>query len=478
MRSEVDRYLGWPGQAISYKVGERVWLEARADAKRRKGAAFDLKEFHTLRARPRQHGPRPAARRARPVLVSAPWPTALDGFTETTFTLRRRRRATVYRAGTGPGVVVMSEMPGITPNVADVRAAGSSTPGSPSRCRRCSASRAARSSHRLHAEVDDRSGCVSREFTNWALNRTSPVIDWLRALARDLHEQCGGPGVGAIGMCFTGGFALAMAVDDTMLAPVLEPAVAAVRRVGKARKRGARALRRRLATRRRARDDLCVLAMRFTGDPAVPGERFAASARGVRRPVHRGRDREPQGRNPHDIPKSAHSVVTEHLVDEPGHPTKDALDQVLAFFRNASTPNSLPRRHRLVCCQPPLVCTEAAWRVGPCRTRQLRQTKQPTRCGCGTRRRPRSRRTPGARPRAARALRCRADATAKPIARDVDDDRFAPRSRRARSRVVVALRPTAKCRRSSGAATPTRIARYARSSPPLATGDVVHHRHR
>ena len=47
MRSEVDRYLGWPGQAISYKVGERVWLEARADAKQRKGADFDLKEFHT-----------------------------------------------------------------------------------------------------------------------------------------------------------------------------------------------------------------------------------------------------------------------------------------------------------------------------------------------------------------------------------------------------------------------------------------------
>ncbi len=47
MRSEVDRYLGWPGQAISYKVGEKVWLEARADAKQRKGAGFDLKEFHT-----------------------------------------------------------------------------------------------------------------------------------------------------------------------------------------------------------------------------------------------------------------------------------------------------------------------------------------------------------------------------------------------------------------------------------------------
>jgi uncharacterized protein (DUF885 family) len=47
MRSEVDRYLGWPGQAISYKVGERVWLECRADAQRRHGADFDLKSFHT-----------------------------------------------------------------------------------------------------------------------------------------------------------------------------------------------------------------------------------------------------------------------------------------------------------------------------------------------------------------------------------------------------------------------------------------------
>jgi uncharacterized protein (DUF885 family) len=47
MRSEVDRYLGWPGQAISYKVGERVWLECRADAKQRKGTDFDLKAFHT-----------------------------------------------------------------------------------------------------------------------------------------------------------------------------------------------------------------------------------------------------------------------------------------------------------------------------------------------------------------------------------------------------------------------------------------------
>jgi uncharacterized protein (DUF885 family) len=46
LRFELNRYLGWPGQAPSYKVGERIWLQARADAQARKGADFDLKVFH------------------------------------------------------------------------------------------------------------------------------------------------------------------------------------------------------------------------------------------------------------------------------------------------------------------------------------------------------------------------------------------------------------------------------------------------
>ena len=46
-RSETDRYLGWPGQAISYKVGERVWMSAREEARGRLGANFDMKKFHS-----------------------------------------------------------------------------------------------------------------------------------------------------------------------------------------------------------------------------------------------------------------------------------------------------------------------------------------------------------------------------------------------------------------------------------------------
>ena len=55
----------------------------------------------------------------------------------------------------------------------------------------------------------------------FARGRTSPVARWLRSLARELHAQLGGPGMGAVGMCFTGGFALAMLADAPIAAPVL-----------------------------------------------------------------------------------------------------------------------------------------------------------------------------------------------------------------------------------------------------------------
>jgi dienelactone hydrolase len=63
--------------------------------------------------------------------------------------------------------------------------------------------------------------CVSREFLRMAKGTTTPVAVWLRSLAKDLHAELGGPGVGAVGMCFTGGYALAMLADAPIAAPVL-----------------------------------------------------------------------------------------------------------------------------------------------------------------------------------------------------------------------------------------------------------------
>ena len=258
--------------------------------------------------------------------------TAIDDFTTTEFTHAGATR-TVYRAGSGPGIVVMSEMPGITPNVAAFAwrlVDAGFTVAMPYLF-----GETGRDPSGRYVMKSMTQGCVSREFSNWALNRTSPIIDWLRALARDLHEQCGGPGVGAIGMCFTGGFALAMAVDDTMLAPVLsQPSLPFA--AGKARKRALGLSDVDLATVA-AREDLCVLAMRFTGDIAVPAERFQhlREVFGDRLIAIEIENR--KGQNPYNFPRTAHSVVTEHLVDEPGNPTRVALDQVLAFFQERLT---------------------------------------------------------------------------------------------------------------------------------------------
>jgi dienelactone hydrolase len=253
---------------------------------------------------------------------------ALASFDETTFAFDGTSRS-VYRAGSGPGVVVIHELPGITPQFADFgrrlvdagfTVAMPSLLGEPGR--EASVAYTARSVWQ---------GCVSREFTTWATNRTSPVITWLRALARDLHEQTGGPGVGAVGMCFTGGFALAMAVDETMRAPVCsQPSLPFA--VGKARSRALGLSGADLALVR-DRPDLCLMALRFANDRMVPESRFAAlrEALGERVIVVEIENR--PGNNPYNIRKAAHSVLTEDLVDEPGHPTKDALDHVLQFLK-------------------------------------------------------------------------------------------------------------------------------------------------
>ncbi|MGZ4784261.1 MAG: dienelactone hydrolase family protein, partial [Acidimicrobiales bacterium] len=174
--------------------------------------------------------------------------------------------------------------------------------------------------------------CVSKEFAAFATQRTAPVSVWLRALAADAHESCGGPGVGAVGMCFTGGFALGMMVDERMLAPVLsQPSLP----IGPSR-RSKRALQ--LApddlarVKERAADGVCVLGLRFTGDILSPGERFAR-LRDELGDAFIGVEIDSSKGNQWGIPKMAHSVLTEHFVDEPGHPTRVALDQVLDFFR-------------------------------------------------------------------------------------------------------------------------------------------------
>jgi dienelactone hydrolase len=179
--------------------------------------------------------------------------------------------------------------------------------------------------------------CVAREFATFALDRTSPVIGWLRCLAADAHQECGGPGVGAVGMCLTGGFALAMMIDDVVQAPVLSQPSLPLPLVRS--RRGALGLSDADLGRvkERVAGGACVLGLRFTDDSFVPAERFEA----LRRELGDGFiaveiDSSPGNR--WNIPKRAHSVLTNDFVDEPGHPTRDALDRVIAFFSERLRP--------------------------------------------------------------------------------------------------------------------------------------------
>jgi dienelactone hydrolase len=232
----------------------------------------------------------------------------LSGWTQGEFTAGGITHPT-YRRGTGPGVVVIHEVPNVTPNVTafgnSVVDAGFTvvmpslfgTPGKdPSAATALSAIA---------------KGCVSKEFHVLAGNKTSPIAVWLRALARELHTELGGPGVGAIGMCFTGGFALAMMVEEHTVAPVLSQpslpfAIPGTRLGGE--------LNLSPADLQAVKDRDCpVLGLRYTGDPAV-GTRFETLRREL-------------GDNfiAVEFPGKKHSVLTEHRQQE-------GVDRVLAFL--------------------------------------------------------------------------------------------------------------------------------------------------
>jgi dienelactone hydrolase len=236
---------------------------------------------------------------------------------------------TVYVSGKGPAVIVMAEMPGIYPHVSRfarwVREAGF-TVFMPHLFGRDG--RTVSIPRGLGTMVR---ACVSREFRAFAANRSSPVVDWLRALAAHAHPLCGGRGVGAIGMCFTGNFALAMMLEPAMLAPVLsQPSLPMFQPAG------LHIAPEELAAvkERMEREDLTVLAYRFAGDPFCRAERFAAyqAALGDRF-VGRVLADECANREGLGGRMKPHSVVTAHLIDRAGEPTRQALDEILAFFQ-------------------------------------------------------------------------------------------------------------------------------------------------
>jgi dienelactone hydrolase len=218
-----------------------------------------------------------------------------------------------YRKGSGPGVIVISEIPGMTPAVIafaeEVVAAGFTvvmphlfgTPG---------AANGTAPVVRTLAQI-----CISRELSLLATGETQPIADWLRSLARELHTDVGGPGVGAVGMCFTGGFALAMMVDDSVAAPVLAQPSAPVaftpRRSADVNLSPGDLAR----VKERAAEGCQVLGLRYRSDPMV-GRRFSTLTRELGDAFIRV-----------EFPGRKHATLTEHR-------QQVAVDRVLQFLEN------------------------------------------------------------------------------------------------------------------------------------------------
>jgi dienelactone hydrolase len=236
----------------------------------------------------------------------------------------------VYRKGEGPGVVLIPEIPGIHPGVLGLgnhlvdngfTVAIPSLFGEPGRPISVG-----------YVLPTIARACVAREFAAFATNKQRPVSVFLRALARDLKASTPGKGVGVIGQCFTGGFALAAAVDDSVLAPVLsQPSVPFPLTPRQRRDPGVSDVELNAFKDRAASEGLCAMGLRFSEDKAVPGERFTALKERLGDAFEVIEIDSGPG-NEHGFGRMAHSVLTNEVREVDGQPAYEARKRVVAFL--------------------------------------------------------------------------------------------------------------------------------------------------
>jgi dienelactone hydrolase len=240
----------------------------------------------------------------------------LPGFERFSFSHEGRERP-VFRAGHGPGVLVLHELPGMVPECVELG-------------RRLVAAGFTVFMPLMFGEAGKRHRvpppCVTREFNLWRSGRTSPIVAWLRALSRHVHDLGdSGPRLGVIGMCLTGSFALTMMLDDWVTAPVLsQPSLPLALSFIPSRRRGALDVAEadlQAAVAAAEQRDIQVKGFRFAGDVICPRERFETL-----------RERFGPRFSPHEVPGGKHSVFTLHYMDMPPDERQRAWESLVTFL--------------------------------------------------------------------------------------------------------------------------------------------------
>lgn len=176
--------------------------------------------------------------------------------------------------------------------------------------------------------------CISREFYLFRQNKTSPIVDWLRDLCRKIKSEIGGKGMGAIGMCLTGGFAIPLLVEDYLIAPALsQPSLPASIFNKKAKYNlGCHPEDLERAKERTETEDIEIRAYRFDKDTIAAKERINAYQEyfgDAFKYFEIETAQLPECQN-----KNCHAVFTVDFVDEKEHPTYKALEDLISFFQN------------------------------------------------------------------------------------------------------------------------------------------------
>ena len=230
----------------------------------------------------------------------------------------------VYKTGKGPGILLMHELPGMTKEcikLGSLLAKEGFTIyiplmfGKPGRASKISLIKL----------------CINREFNLFSKNQSSPIVIWMKALGLVIHNECGGPGIGAIGMCLSGNFTLSLMADKHMLVSVTcQPALPMGYTNTSKKSLGVSKEEIHCAKNNSFNNQL--LGLRFSNDKFSPKERFNTLKKEFGEKFD-SIEIDSSPKNKHDIPQNAHSVLTGDFVNTSGHPTQLALKEVIQFFK-------------------------------------------------------------------------------------------------------------------------------------------------